>query len=550
MLLVALGLTTISPSPSAARFAPPTAGPLAIPGGLIPVRAAVNPSFDTPPPGTWTMVEAMNGTQSPRMDGWQSTHPATGSFGGRDHPIEVWRTGFLGVPSVTGQTHIELNANVNSAVYQDICLEGNEQVDWSFHHHARSTGTTEIVRISITDPNRWTGVTPPDNPEYSSLNLAVDRPQGWVQHSGTWNGIHAAGAWRFAFAAVQGGQGPSYGNLLDEVSIGLDPLVEFVDLPNVNPDSVTESEGAVIAFLLSGHVTAPLQLRLTAQGGTTMDGDDLEPSPILDGNGDPVASSAVTKLADGSIDIVLPPAIYSPNDATSYFQIPLDLTDAVEEIGESIEWQLQSLTPGVRPGDATCDGLSNTSHELTISAALDHELEFSTTDTPTPGSDMVFVGRARNVDALGDPGPIEIRVDYSPAISSLGASGVGWSCSNNSAFIRCFFTSPLNSGEVTTPITFLATVVGNPGDATEVTATLSTASIESNLTNNVITLNDTVQNGLPGTGLETGPGLSSGFGLLIAGFGLVALAWRLDLRGLVLQRGMSVVERGSTRWRG
>ena len=87
--------------------------------------------------------------------------------GDSDQSIYAFRaaedlTGFLGVPSVTGQTHIELNANVNSAVYQDICLEGNEQVDWSFHHHARSTGTTEIVRISITDPNRWTGVTPPD----------------------------------------------------------------------------------------------------------------------------------------------------------------------------------------------------------------------------------------------------------------------------------------------------------------------------------------------------------------------------------------------------
>ncbi len=554
LVLVALASTAfIATPPVSGQTATGAPGPVVIstPTGLTPVRAIVNPSFDINAvnSGAWTMVEALNGTQSPRMEGWQSTHPPTANFGGRDHPIEVWGSPFNNVGSVTGTTLIELNANVSSAVFQDLCLELNEPVGWSFFHHARSRNTTEIVQVTISDPTTWTGVTAPPAPAYSSGDLPVTRAQLWVNHTGAWNGNHPAGAYRFAFDAVQGGNGPSYGNLLDEVTVDLPALAEFIDAPGVNPTSTSEAAGARVAFVLNGRLTVPTNIRLQPTAAATVNGSDIVGISVVDGAGNAFAGASAAVQPDGAIDVTIPPGIYWPNERDSYVQLLLDLDDAVADVNETASWSLVAGNPDLRPGDAMCDGPDQPDVTFSITAALDLALNLSTPDVPAEASDVIFTASVSNVDGLPDPGPIEVAIDFTPAYNSLGGSGTGWSCSNNSSRIRCFFVNPLAPGETTPDLTILTSVVGSVGALAEASGLASSTQTEANLTNNAVTISGTVQPGLPGTGIETESGLSSGFGLIALGFGLVWLAWRLDLRGAVLQRGMQTLERGSTRWR-
>jgi hypothetical protein len=70
--ILCIGAVLVASSPSVtAQAAAPTPIVVTTPSTLTPVRALVNPSFETTvvPPGTWTFLEAMNGSQSPKMAG-------------------------------------------------------------------------------------------------------------------------------------------------------------------------------------------------------------------------------------------------------------------------------------------------------------------------------------------------------------------------------------------------------------------------------------------------------------------------------------------------
>jgi len=529
----------------------PTPVTITTPATLTPVRAVVNPSFDTAAvgPGSWTFVEALNGTQMPQIEGWQSTHPPAANFGGRDHPIEVWGSPFLGVTAVSGPTLIELNANVSSAVFQDLCLEADEAVGWEFFHHARSANVTEIVQVTITDPNNWTGATPPISPLYTSGPLSATRNEGWKNNVGTWNATHGAGSFRFAFDAIQGGQGPSYGNLLDDANVDLDALIEFMANSGVNPTSTSESTGAILALVVNGRLDSPTSFELTPTGASTIDGNDLTLGTIADGDGLPIAGAIATVAADATITVTIPAGTYWPNERSAYVQLPIDLADAVNDPDEVAAFQISSLDPDLRPGDALCDGSADVQTAFSITSALDLALQLSTPDAPAQGSDVFFTGVVSNVDGLPDPGPIEIRIEFSPAYTSLGGSGLGWSCSNNPAVVRCFYTNPLLPTESTPPLVVLTSVIGAPGSLAEATGLAIATGVETDLTNNTVVISGPVVPGLPATGIGPDNGIASGLSLILMGAALLWVAHMIDLRGTMLRKGLTVIERGSDRWR-
>ncbi|NET53104.1 MAG: DUF4347 domain-containing protein, partial [Merismopedia sp. SIO2A8] len=108
------------------------------PSTLVPVRALINPSFEHP--GGFTgvhRVEALN-SSTPEIDGWQTTHPSVNSpiFGAFERPIELWNNGFLTVSTATdaGNYFAEINAENDSALYQDIYILAGESVNISFRH--------------------------------------------------------------------------------------------------------------------------------------------------------------------------------------------------------------------------------------------------------------------------------------------------------------------------------------------------------------------------------------------------------------------------------
>ena len=63
------------------------------------------------------------------VPGWETT--ASGN------KIEFWATGHSGVPSQNGNQHMELNANMQGTVFQNIPLNGQGgEFTWSLYYRA------------------------------------------------------------------------------------------------------------------------------------------------------------------------------------------------------------------------------------------------------------------------------------------------------------------------------------------------------------------------------------------------------------------------------
>ncbi|MER5295586.1 hypothetical protein ABT382_26460, partial [Streptomyces pharetrae] len=80
----------------------------------IPVRVALrNGGFEEPTVSGVEILPDASQPQAPKhVPGWLTT--AT------DHRIELWRSGFNGVPAAEGSQFAELNANQESTLYQDL----------------------------------------------------------------------------------------------------------------------------------------------------------------------------------------------------------------------------------------------------------------------------------------------------------------------------------------------------------------------------------------------------------------------------------------------
>ena len=72
----------------------------------------VNGDFENPSvnPGGFLTINAST------VPGWETS--------ASDNKIEFWATGHSGVPSQNGNQHMELNANMQAKVFQNISLNG------------------------------------------------------------------------------------------------------------------------------------------------------------------------------------------------------------------------------------------------------------------------------------------------------------------------------------------------------------------------------------------------------------------------------------------
>jgi hypothetical protein len=73
------------------------------------------------------------------VNGWETT--------ASDNKIEIWRNGFLGHPSYSGELFAELNATEPSALYQDITTVPGETIKWGFAHRGRVTNETMLLKV-------------------------------------------------------------------------------------------------------------------------------------------------------------------------------------------------------------------------------------------------------------------------------------------------------------------------------------------------------------------------------------------------------------------
>ena len=85
-------------------------------------------------------VDAGSAVTSP----WYTSHPTQAGAcepggSGNCHPIEIWGTGYKSVPATQGSNFVELNAYVNSMIYQNMYLVNGDIITYDpgnqFHRY-------------------------------------------------------------------------------------------------------------------------------------------------------------------------------------------------------------------------------------------------------------------------------------------------------------------------------------------------------------------------------------------------------------------------------
>ena len=71
---------------------------------------------------------------------------------GACHPIEIWTSGYMGIPAAEGNNFVELNAAEASMIYQNMYLSPGDVIKGSFKHRQRNNGN-EQAKWVIEDQN-------------------------------------------------------------------------------------------------------------------------------------------------------------------------------------------------------------------------------------------------------------------------------------------------------------------------------------------------------------------------------------------------------------
>jgi len=192
-----------------------------------------NGGFETPvvAPDTFTLFAASE------VAPWQTTDGAD--------QIEIWGTGFLGVPAAAGNAFAELNANTAGTLYQDVVSTPGSTMSWTLQHRAREG--TDVMQVLLGDANT-ADVNGSTGWGFTSADLSDDTT-AWGTHTGDYVVPAGQTCTRLAFRAVSTGSGsPSVGNFLDAVdftvTIPAEPEPGATPRPTPPPTDVLASTGS------------------------------------------------------------------------------------------------------------------------------------------------------------------------------------------------------------------------------------------------------------------------------------------------------------------
>ena len=175
--------------------------------------------FETPPvaASTYTLFPAAS------VPPWQTTDSL--------NQIEIWGTGFLGVPAAQGNAFSEMNANSAATLYQDVVSNPGDTWTWTLQHRGRGGNDTMQVLIgdaAVADPNTNAGW------DYTSPGL-TDGTAAWGTHTDTYLVPAGQTCTRLAFRALSVASGSaSIGNFLDDVGLTITPAPDS-DGPTPTP---------------------------------------------------------------------------------------------------------------------------------------------------------------------------------------------------------------------------------------------------------------------------------------------------------------------------
>jgi uncharacterized repeat protein (TIGR01451 family) len=248
--------------------------------------------------------------------GWKTT--------AADNMIEFWGTTFLGVPSHQGNQHVELNGNLTSGLFQDLCVLPGDTINWSVAHRGRAGVDNMVIRIGVPG-----GLVTQQS--VSTNNTA------WVVYAGGYRVPAGQTVTRFQFEAVSTATGDNtVGNLIDDVKVD---LVSRAPIPGVwtlvsgtavitNPTNPTTSITGVPAGTSA-------TLRWTSSNGVCSSFDDV----VYTNNGLPtITLGANPSVCKGitTADLPYSATTFSPNQYSINFDAAAELQGFVDVINATL----------------------------------------------------------------------------------------------------------------------------------------------------------------------------------------------------------------------
>lgn len=353
------------------------------PATPVPTRALVNPSFEYPAYSdrNWKSLDSYIPGDENTLQGWFSTHPTSGYSGAGSsrykdangnpfkHLVELWVNAFGGVEAPDGNQFAELNAQADSALYQDILVFSKETIPWSASHRGRSNKSiADIAEVFISDPLDWTEATFSGDKLYSAIlstsnngtislieptigsitnsSAKENLPNGWRKYSDTWAGPSSTKKYRFAFQSISTAGGDNtVGNFLDDIQIKLSPIVDLVD-PNIEQVHPLQESIYYLPVRINGESESSATVEIDVSLGGEDFSDYTVETPVSGSNTDVLNGVTASKLDNGNIQVTIPPNLYDPNNPDYYISIPINFDQVTSLENQEAIFKVENVAGG------------------------------------------------------------------------------------------------------------------------------------------------------------------------------------------------------------
>ncbi|WP_394767510.1 hypothetical protein, partial [Ferruginibacter sp.] len=191
---------------------------------------SLNNGFESPKigPQTFSLINAK------LVPNWTTT--------ASDNMIEIWSTGFLGVPAFEGNQFAELNANEVSTLIKSFTAKAGAPLTIKFAHRGRLG--VDVMQVSVG----------PEGGPYLNLGIFSDDNTSWQQYIIPYTPLFD-GPYQLRFISVSAAGGnKAVGNFLDGVDTGTPPIVVNIATPpiivcgNVALDGSASTSGQNIVY--------------------------------------------------------------------------------------------------------------------------------------------------------------------------------------------------------------------------------------------------------------------------------------------------------------
>jgi hypothetical protein len=335
-------------------------------------------------------------TSENNIPGWETT--AT------DDQIEIWKSGFNGVPAYSGNYFAEIDANMRAKLFQTLTVAPGDIVTWKVAHRGRSG--TDVMHIMVGPTGS------PTNQQTASTGTSA-----WQVYTANYTVPAGITEIEIGFEAVSSVGGVSYGNFIDDVELYIissnscdsdnDGIPNYLDIDSDN-DGITD-------VIEAGGSDPDGDGRIGTGNITDTDGDGL--SNIVDSDNGGSALSNPDTDGDGMHDI---------HDLDSDDDGILDIIEGQTTAGYSAPSGNDTDNDGL---DDQFDGNNGGSYIIPVNTDGDANPDYLDTDSDDDGqSDFVEAYDTDN-DAVANTDKTHLDNDLDGLDNAFDSDGT--STSNN-----------------------------------------------------------------------------------------------------------------------